>query len=121
MLDHVIYSIIFLHVVILGTCPNVKVLHTDHWRYGDTGMYFFFSPTDLDAMLGRTNWNRETLDVTQKGSQEWSGKIKVFMGPMGAYGRRAYGVNGGQWKQNDIIELQTCNVAGKCVFIYSYQ
>ena len=84
-------------------------------------MYFYFSSTELDEMLGRTDWGPETIDVIQKGSQEWSGKIKVFKendSNKGAHGRRADDENPGQWQQNDIIELQSCNVAGKFAFIY---
>ena len=80
-------------------------------------------------MLGRTDWGPETIGVVQKGSQEWSGKIKVFKEDAsnnGAHGRRAEDADPGQWQQNDIIELQTCNVAGrfaliyKCICIYIY-
>ena len=99
----------------------MKVLHTDHWSKGDTGMYFYFSSTDFDEMLGRSDWGPETIDVIQKGSQKWSGMIKVFKendSNNGAHGRRADDADPGQWQQNDIIELQTCNVAGKFAFIY---
>ena len=108
-------------VIILAKCPTVDVLHTNHWMDGDTGEYFYFSATDFGEMLGRSNWDGETFDVIQSGSQNWSGKVKVWEKSMwngGPNGRRASGSQPGQWKPSDTIELQACHVAGSVLFIY---
>ena len=99
----------------------MDVLHTNHWMDGDTGEYFYFSATDFGEMLGRSNWDGETFDVIQAGSQNWSGKVKVWEKSMwngGPNGRRASGSQPGQWKPSDTIELQACHVAGSVLFIY---
>ena len=99
----------------------MDVLHTNHWMDGDTGEYFYFSATDFGEMLGRSNWDGETFDVIQAGSQNWSGKVKVWEKSMwngGPNGRRASGSQPGQWKPSDTIELQACHVAGRFLFIY---
>jgi len=95
-------------------CSEVDVLHTKHWTDGNTGEYFYFSATDFDEMLGRSDWDGETFNVVQEGSQEWSGKVKVWKKSLlnkGPNGRRASGSKPGQWRRGDTIALQECRVA----------
>merc|ERR1712223_1781124 len=47
------------------TVPKVctlQVLSVDHKRYGD-GMYFHFDKSALDAILGRSSWHNEKLEL----------------------------------------------------------
>merc|ERR1712190_527558 len=47
------------------TVPKVctlQVLSVDHKRYGD-GMYFHFDKSALDAILGRSSWHNEKLEI----------------------------------------------------------
>ena len=104
-------------------CSEVDVLHTKHWTDGNTGEYIYFSATDFDAMLGRSDWDGETFNVVQEGSQEWSGKVKVWKKSLlnkGPNGRRASGSKPGQWRRGDTIALQECRVAGKLTSIYAW-
>ena len=92
-------------------CSKVQVKHTNHWRDGDTGQYFYFSESDLDRMVGDKNWNHVTLEVRQEGSQNWSGKVIVWKDSdtSSAHGRRNDGTsNHGQWAAGDMIQLQRC-------------
>ena len=111
---------IFKVFIILVKCPSVDVLHTNHWKDGNTGKYFYFSATDLDEMLGRSNWDGETFNVVQAGSQEWSGTVKVWKQSFrnkGPNGRRVSGSKPGQWRTSDTIKLQECDLAGKLASI----
>ena len=74
-------------------------------------------------MLGRSDWDGETFNVVQEGSQEWSGKVKVWKKSLlnkGPNGRRASGSKPGQWRRGDTIALQECRVAGKLTSIYAW-
>ena len=94
----------------LKGCQKVEIAHTDHWRDGNTGQYFYFSEQQFDQLVGKKYWTNEKFDVVQKGSQLWHGKIIVWKGAKisGAHGRRDSGSAVGQWVSGDTIELQTC-------------
>ena len=62
-------------------------------------------------MLGDKNWNHLTLEVIQKGSQNWMGKVIVWKDSnlSAAHGRRNDGTSAhGQWATGDTIQLQRC-------------
>ena len=88
----------------------MKVLHTDHWRDGNTGQYFYFSETVFDQLAGKKFWTNEKFDVIQKGSRDWRGRITVWKGSKtgAAHGKRDTGSAAGQWVANDTIEMQDC-------------
>ena len=94
------------------------MLNTDHWQFGDTGKYFYFEDKDFSKMVGSEDWNANTFDVRQAGSQDYSGLVKVWKETKtnsGAYGRRVSKPSSGQWKANDTIrwEANECEVEGK--------
>ena len=96
------------------------MLHTNHWKDGDTGRYFYFSNVEFDEMVGNSNWDGKTFDIIQEGSQNWIGKIKVWKADWankGPQGRREHGSDSGQWKTGDAIKLQECHVSGGGTFI----
>ena len=85
--------------------------------YGDTGEYFYFSEQDFTDMVGIEDWESEIFDVIQKGSHNWTGKVKVWKAKFhnsGAHGRRdpkgsSNGSKPGQWAAGDTIELVNCS------------
>jgi hypothetical protein len=88
-------------------------LHTAH-EYGDTGKYFYFSEDEFSRMVGHENWDDETFEVVQEGSQSWTGQVivwkKVGVGKFesGDHGRRKTGDGDGQWEEGDTISLKSC-------------
>lgn len=58
-------------------------------------------------MVGDEDWNGETFDVIQQGSQSWTGLIKVWKGNHNseAHGRRDSGSGPGQWAEGDTLAL----------------
>ena len=92
------------------------MLHTNHWRDGDTGEFFYFSGTDFDEMLGNEeDWDNKKFDVIQRGSQEWTGTVIVWNSKFwnsGAHGRRDQDSDAGQWAPGDTIELKSCSQTG---------
>ena len=92
-------------------CKAVDVEHTDHWRAGNTGQWFYFSETEMDQLLGRKHWSNEKFDVIQKGSHFWYGKVVLWKDTKTspAHGRRNIGSAEGQWSAGDTIELQDCS------------
>ena len=92
-------------------CKAVDVEHTDHWRDGNTGLYFYFSEKEMDQLVGRKHWSNEKFDVIQKGSQFWYGKVVIWKDSKtsSAHGRRDSGAAKGQWLAGDTIELQDCS------------
>ena len=101
---------------LLAKCPTVDILHTKHWRDGDNGAYFYFSEEDFNEMVGNEDWDNETFDVIQEGSQSWTGRVIVWKGKFwnsGAHGRRDSGSSSGQWAAGDTIELTSCVNAGR--------
>ena len=98
---------------LLAKCPTVDILHTKHWRDGDNGAYFYFSEEDFNEMVGNEDWDNETFDVIQEGSQSWTGWVKVWKHTQGAHGRRLRGRSSGQWAKGDTIKLTSCINAGR--------
>merc|ERR1719264_1271318 len=70
----------------------VKVKHTNHATHGDTGKYFFFDRTAFTDMVGTDAWDGSTFAIRQRGSQYWTGTVKVWKDlDIGAHGRRDSG------------------------------
>lgn len=90
----------------------MKVLHTDHWRDGNTGQYFYFPEIDFDQLAGKKSWNNEKFDIIQTGSRFWRGMIIVWKDSEtgAAHGRRDTGSAAGQWVAGDTIELQNWRI-----------
>ena len=66
-------------------------------------------------MVGETDWNGKNYEVIQRGSNSWTGMIKVWDENIGAYdthGRRSAGSAAGNWAQGDTIQLKACVEAG---------
>ena len=63
-------------------------------------------------MVGKTDWNVKTYEVTQQGSKTWTGKVVVWDGSTGAnkvvHGRRDPVAKAGNWAPGDTIQLKTC-------------
>ena len=63
-------------------------------------------------MVGKTDWNTKTYEVTQRGSKIWTGKVKVWDGSAGAikvvHGRKDSGAVAGNWAPGDTIQLTAC-------------
>lgn len=97
------------------------MLHTVHWRDGDTGEYFYFNENEVDAMVGRTDWNAKEFDVYQRGSGNWSGSVILWKSDSqsAAHGRRKEGHAANQWAKGDIIDLQVCKRMN-CFFILNF-
>ena len=90
-------------------------MHTNHWRDGDTGEYFYFSEDDFEEMVGKDeDWGNKKFEVIQRGSQNWTGTVIVWNSKLwsGAHGRRDKDSNPGQWAPGDTIELKSCSQAG---------
>lgn len=109
----------FKSVEIPANCPTVTVSSIDHWKDGETGMYFNLSEEDFGKMVGEEDRNRKNIAVVQvqDGLQSWKGDVVVYKHPMGADGRRVNGPGDGQWKKGDIIVLQECLEAASTVTI----
>ena len=94
--------------------------HTHHPLLGDTGKFFFFDENDFNKMVGDTGWNSKSYEVIQRGSKNWTGKVRVWdsSSPYGASGRTDLGDKGyknakaGDWAQGDTIQLKACVEAG---------
>ena len=62
-------------------------------------------------MVGNDAWDGSTFAIRQRGSQYWTGTVKVWKGGywgMGAHGRRDSGEGSGQWLVDDWILLESC-------------
>jgi hypothetical protein len=79
-----------------------------------TEKYFYFSEDEFSRMVGHENWDDETFEVVQEGSQSWTGQVivwkKVGVGKFesGDHGRRKTGDGDGQWEEGDTISLKSC-------------
>ena len=92
----------------MDICAVLKVDHINHWRDGQSGMYFYFSESDLKSGSG---WEHGTkFEVIQEGSNSWRGQVIVFKKTEqgGAHGRRLEGAREGQWKAGDKIKFKNC-------------
>ena len=77
------------------------------------GQYFYFSEDEFNKIAGNNNWNNKVFEVTQDGSDSWTGQIIVWKGDRenkGAHGRRnpIAKSKSGQWKEGDTITLRAC-------------
>ena len=71
-------------------------------------------------MVSERDWNAKTYEVIQRGSNSWTGTIKVWnsSSEYGVNGRRVIGETGikntaaGEWAQGDTIQLKSCGEAG---------
>lgn len=91
-------------------CAVLKVDHINHWRDGQSGMYFYFSESDLNKKIN-SGWEHGTkFEVIQEGSNSWMGQVIVFKQTEqgGAHGRRLEGAREGQWKAGDTIKFKNC-------------
>ena len=91
------------------------MIHTYHPRDGDNGKYFIFDATDFTKMVGETEWDDKTYEVIKRGSNSWTGMIRVWDGSTGQYGiagRRDANPAAGHWAQGDTIQLKACVEAG---------
>ena len=62
-------------------------------------------------MVGTDDWDGDTFEMKQTGSQDWTGTVKVWKETTangGAHGRRNSGDASNQWTADDIIILQSC-------------
>ena len=94
----------------LDICLELKVEHIDHWKNGESGMYFYFSGNDLTKKIG-ASWGETggtKFEVIQEGSNSWTGQVVVFKHSSGAHGRRVIGYSSGQWKAGDTIKFKNC-------------
>ena len=77
----------------------------------------------MDKLTGHNKWHKTVIAITQKGSRNWSGKVKVWNNLSGKYkgihGRREpYSDSGpGQWAVGDKIKLTSCK---KGMYISKY-
>ena len=104
------------YILFSDGCPIVHVLHTAH-ENGDTGNYFYFSEDEFSRMVGHENWDGETFEVVQEGSQSWTGEVKVWKRESGNHGRRKTGDGDGQWEEGDTISLKSC-LEGRIYTLY---
>ena len=94
----------------MDVCLVLKVDHINHWRYGQSGSYFYFSESDLNKKIG-SGWGGSggtKFEVIQEGSNSWTGQVLVWKHSKGAHGRRLKGARDGQWKEGDTIKFKTC-------------
>ena len=91
-------------------------MHTNHWRDGETGKYFYFPEANFEEMVGKDeDLDNKKFEVIQRGSQHWIGTVIVYNGKSwnsGAHGRRVKDSKAGQWAPGDTIELKSCSQAG---------
>ena len=68
----------------------------------------------MNKMTGNSNWHNTVIAITQEGSRNWSGNVKVWNQLDGKYkgthGRREPSSNSapGQWAVGDKIKLTSC-------------
>ena len=94
----------------LDICAQLEVWHTKHWRYGESGAYFYFSEKELSQQIGAL-WGGTggtQFEVIQEGSNSWMGQVIVWKHWKGAHGRRVSGASSGQWKAGDTIKFKNC-------------
>ena len=110
-LINLISLLIPFHLYIDISCPSISVQHTNHWRGGNTGAYFYFDEDAFTEMIGNADWPGHTFVIKQTGSQDWTGNVKVWAATTsngGAHGRRGSGKASGQWAADDRITLGGC-------------
>ena len=73
----------------------------------------------MNKMVGHTNWNNEKFEITQQGSQDWTGEVVVWKtSTEGApHGRRVTGSAPAQWATGDMIKLRLCSDIGRSVYL----
>ena len=71
-------------------------------------MYFSFIgfEDDMAELYGYSSWNRQNVEVVQRGSQTWTGTIIAWSAEK--VGRRAEGAAGGQWQAGDTLTVKAC-------------
>jgi len=99
----------------VGDCTEAKVctlqvLSIDHEHYGD-GMYFHFDKSALDAILGRSDWHNEKLEIGNGQA------VRVWRNPKGgsegdAHGRIEPFANkkSTDWSIGDQITFADCQI-----------
>ena len=72
-------------------------------------------------MMGNNEWHDKVIAITQEGSRNWNGYVRVWNQLEGIYkgvhGRRESGVGKGQWAVGDKIKLTSCK-EGMPISIY---
>ena len=80
------YSVLFYYFgisikflfTILSVCPQVTVTAMDHVVAGDNGQYFSFSKGEMDEMMGNNEWYSAVIGITQEGSRNWNGNVRLW-------------------------------------------
>ena len=72
------------------------------------GMFFFFDgfEDEMTELFGYSGWNAKTVEVVQRGSQTWTGTVKVWSERRD--GRRDEGEGEGQWQAGDTLTAKAC-------------
>ena len=81
------------------------------------GKYFSFDESQLDVMLGRTDWIDDKIDVEvlRDESSYWTGEVRFWINDLGGlFGRRNIAAEE-DWKVGDKFRLQTCSGNYMCI------